>query len=1170
MTPSSNRKVKSLPSEPSWNGQTRNGEPGIGPNMNHSNSGFSFIKKGGSSSGSRDHVVTRKEMLEKVPFVEEGSSSDNGPESSGNYCRIRKDGSISISPSVCDTPKSSYSCFRAMPETEMTIMLNTTQPNSTDAQQSNSFCTSNPLSELVRPISSKQQAAEPMLEEVPKGIVVTKNSEELDSNLVVSSQCGAEEGVVAKGIPITVTMNVSRAQPLSYGKKKRIARLVGYRRESDEMMMPSPSMVLTSPLQSSESLGVINSERRKNDDHQVMGNGNINSQENVPSMRKSSSSSTNTLKTRKSLESVCDGGTEIGTLSKKFSSPLIHQAGGEEVRDDSIVSLSSPVCSSPHSPHSSAALPTSQFEPTDFPQAVASDRGVLIKKKEENKKVTVHQQMTKEQVEGEEGRDLSNAITEKVEDEKLGRSTAICRNVVREWSEEVLTSCRELDTCTTAILDRTECQVKAIKSEAVAVDTLAATEAEQAELAEAEDFEAADFMNGLVQDKQRVVDEARKRVSSLKVDREALIQQLWHRRAAVLTSLKQGKEHVEDAIVVATKESARVDAEKKAEFEALDQCMKEKESRLIMEQNNVERDIALLQDERQQLESVIDGQTVGEETRRMELVAERIKLDDELTALLKAVDTKIEQMKGVEEELVGVDGAIGRVRTKFERQLQRLADMEHLMCVSREECESELVALRTEMEGNQAEVQKRKDVQRAVTEDVEFASTELKASASLLEALSSHWETLGCDSSDEGAMEVLLSGEVDEVIKRDDHASLLLSFSNAESALRVTEEAALKNAALRREYEIEVATISAQLPELEVSKRASIASRDYKEAASLSRQIKAMEYRKIKALEGVDEVSRVDYAIELKVQRLEAEKAAQALEAVEQEIARLRLERLMRAMECLQTTVNRICSIYGDSLLLSTAVMLLNSELNASKLEVTGLVEKHKLHSIACDVAPQQCTGNDQNRKPKIAEEKINCVGMKAATNRSQQSIVQQKKFLRKLKEDLECLEQRLALALLDEDFDKAVELDDQIQTMSKTISEFAHQDGGQRHEENQASAVQIEESEISGVHEPEDETEGAVLSSHIEGEKKTLNNPELGVECLTAVEYEAVALQSDDITICSSTLNQTIPRNQIRGVTVSNPEDHKCEEADISPETLDDIRVADDDDASPRGIPQQ
>ncbi len=123
----------------------------------------------------------------------------------------------------------------------------------------------------------------------------------------------------------------------------------------------------------------------------------------------------------------------------------------------------------------------------------------------------------------------------------------------------------------------------------------------------------------------------------------------------------------------------------------------------------------------------------------------------------------------------------------------------------------------------------------------------------------------------------------------------------------------------------------------------------------------------------------------------------------------------------------------------------------------------------------------------------------------------------------------------------------------------------------NQASAVQIEESEISGVHEPEDETKGAVLTSHIEGEKKvTLNNPELGVEYLTAVECEAVTLQSDDITNCSSTLNQTIPRNQIRGVTVSNPEDHKCEQADISPETLEDSRVAGDNGASPSGIPQQ
>ncbi len=1058
MIPSGNRKVNSLPSDPSLNGQARNGEPGIGPNMNHSSSGFSFMKKGGSSSGLHDHVATRKDTQEKGPSIEDVSSSENGPESSGNNSHIRKDGTISTSFSACTTPK--FSRSRAIPEA-------TSQPNSADAQEVNTFCTSNPLSEVAPRISSNLQAKEQVLEETPKGKAVTQNSVELDSNLVVSSQCSAEEGAVAKGR----FMSVSRAQPLSYGKKKRMARRVGYRRESDEVMIPSPS-----PLQSNESFGGINSEKHKTDDHNVMGNGNIYSQESAPSLRKYSSPSTNMLKSSESLNSVCDGGMEIGTSSVTLPPPLIHQTGGDTVRDNnSIVSLSSPVYSSLHSPNSSAASSTSQFEPTDVPQAVASDRGVLIKKKEENKKAAIHQQTAKERVEGEE---VSNTITEKVENETLRRSTATCRNVVREWSEEVITAYKELDTCTTAILDQKECQVMAIKSEADAVDELAATEAEQAELAEAEDFEAADFMNELIQDKQLAVDEARKRVNTLKEDQEALIQQLWHCRAAVLTSLKQGAERVEGAIVVATKESARVDAETKAELEALDQCMKEKESRLIVEQNNVERDMALLKDERQQLESVIDGQTVCEDTRRMELVAERKKLEDELSALLEAVNAKRERLKGVEEEFAGVDSAIVRVRTKFKRQLQRFADREHLVCVSREECEGELAALRAETERNQAEVQKGKDAQRAVKEDVEFASTELKASASLLEALSSHWEALGCDGRAEGATEVLLSGEIDGVIKSDDYTSLLVSLRNAESAVRVTEEAALKNEALRRENEIEVASISAQLPELEVSKRASIASRDYKEAASLSRQIKAMECRKIKALEGVDEASRVDYSKELKVQRLEAEKAAQALEAVEQEVARLRLERLMRATECLQTSVNCLFSTYGDSLLLSSTEMLLHSELNISKSEVEELVEKNKLRSsIACDAAPQQCAENDQNRKPKIAVEKVKCLDMKAATNGSQQSVVQQKKFLRKCKEDLECLEQRLAQAVLDEDFDTAIELDDKIQTLSKTISEFAHQDGVQGHEENnQASVMQIEESEISGVPDPDDRTEGDAI----------------------------------------------------------------------------------------------
>ncbi len=1094
VTPSSKRRVNSLPSELNRNVQTRNDGPGIGSNTNHSNSGFSFIK-GGGSSGSRGHV-TRKETLEKVPSAEEGSTLDSGPRSGG----IRRDGSFSISSPAYHTPKSSTSSFRLISETEM-MMLNTTHLSSADIRESNSIYTSNSLSELVPPISSRLPVAEPVLEEAPKGKVVTHNSVR-NSSIGTGSQHSVGKDVVARGgIPATVGTNVSRAQPLSYGKKKLMAKRVGYRRVSEDMTMPPPSVVLTSPLQSSESLSEIDSERHK-----------------------------------------------------MLPSPSLPQTAAEPARGDSVVSLGS-VHSIPHSPHDPLALPTSEFEPTDSPPqaAIASDRsGVLTKKEEEEerKRAVVHQHKLMEQ------EDLPIANNEKVEENgQLGRSTALCRSVVRDWSQQVSAVCRELDTCSTNILDWKECQLKAIKSESVAVDELASTEAEQAELAETEDFEAADSMSNVVEDKKVALAVARNITRSLKVEREALIEQLWHCRTKVLTALKQGKEPVEDAIVRESKEFAKIDAEKRAELGVLDQIMKDNESRLIMEQSNIERDMALLQDERQQLESVIHGQTVGEETRCMELVAEREKLEDELNSLLQSVAAKREQLKGVEEELLGVDVAVERVRNKFNRQLQRLADREHLLCVSTKECDSEMVALRAEMEENQTAAQKGRDAQRSVTDDIEFASTELKASANILETLSSHWETLGCggSSSNEGpAVEVSLSGEVCDGMKiKEDHAALLLALRNAESALHMTETAALRNEAARRESEIEVASILAQLPELEASKRASIASRGYKEAASLSRQIKTMECRKIKALECIDEASRVDYTSELKSHQLEVEAAAKVLERVEREGNRLRLERLMRATECLQMAMNSICSTYGESLLVSSAMVLLNSELNASKSEVTELVEKYNfkrvedLHrSAACEVAEVGDDNDDQNRT-------LKCEDVEAARHAAavRQSKISQQEEIQRLEDDLEHLQQSLARAVLDEDFDRAIELDEQIQTLSKTISELStnpNPDDGeeQTREENQAAA-QIEESEISEAQEPKDAT-------------VALNNPELGVECSTVVECDAVTLQSDAKTNNSTTLNQTAPCS----CTVPGPEEHKSEEANTSHEMPEDSGVEDDDDA--------
>ena len=350
-------------------------------------------------------------------------------------------------------------------------------------------------------------------------------------------------------------------------------------------------------------------------------------------------------------------------------------------------------------------------------------------------------------------------------------------------------------------------------------DALAKVLREQAELAEAEDYEGADALQVRVDAARREVELRVERLDELDRDVHSEDSHIEGRQRDYETALRELagwlRRFEGDQRSVLTCEVANTD--RKAASDA--KRLSAEAERLAMERAHVDRDAALVADEFERMEALIEQQTSGDLERRDALADQQALKELELDDLKRRVAILEAERDAVEAELEDCEGKVALARSKFERQLQRLAQRDSMVKASAQDCAREAGVLDAE-QAQQACVGARVAADLAArTRVADAALAELTAADHL-----------------QGARPVWVCDEV-----AGDDASLATpraAYAAAETELReangartaLDDDAATLRAAL--------AALDDRLPELDRQKKAAASARNYKEAGALAKEAK--------------------------------------------------------------------------------------------------------------------------------------------------------------------------------------------------------------------------------------------------------------------------------------------------------------------------------------------
>jgi hypothetical protein len=499
--------------------------------------------------------------------------------------------------------------------------------------------------------------------------------------------------------------------------------------------------------------------------------------------------------------------------------------------------------------------------------------------------------------------------------------------------------------------------------------------------------------------------------------------------------------------------------------------------RLNQDLKHLERDEALVADERQELENTISEQSgqyeLLREQARERLTATEAEIED-LRQQLAAKQASAAQLRT---EMAGHDEAVLRVRVKFSRQLNRVQQKETSLRGNRQDWELEKVSFDSQKQAHERDM--------AAHADAMVAHDDLLARLAQEIGLA---ETFGALVAQE-------ISEKDEKVEEPDNVSPLQDqVLQAEAALGQAKEALDTVTARLAQLEQEKKDIEFRVPQLEELKTAAAARRDFKTAGSASKEIKDSGIRLKEVCESEAEARGKLAAAEETVRQCEAELQAKQDESLETErvSARAEMERLAERIRRLVERKKSACQeIAHDDSIQAVGSYVLDSQIRFLKFEGQLLGEKFGgWEDLIADL--------DEDSSPVVVIEKPNPVqeseGQETsnallgestepeappATLPEEQVATEDKTLLfaefRELTQRLSEVEASIESAVAEEDYEKADELQEVVnelvtglaalglteEEMSKAMSEIGVDGSTSAAVVSEASEEQIESTAV-------------------------------------------------------------------------------------------------------------
>lgn len=237
----------------------------------------------------------------------------------------------------------------------------------------------------------------------------------------------------------------------------------------------------------------------------------------------------------------------------------------------------------------------------------------------------------------------------------------------------------------------------------------------------------------------------------------------------------------------------------------------------------------MVEEERKELENAISEQCKDVQDLRDEAREKLDQVNEDIEFLRKQLAAKEKLAVDLETQLNGHEECIAKVRTKFSRQLTRVAKKETSVQENRKEFESEKASLQKTKDEHEAELKAHSDMLISYENMMSSIDEEAKIANQLEEFLS---KEISLDSSTNSAS-----------VDKNDLEALQVDVVRCEAA--VSEKKQILTAAVQAMDSLkeEMDTISVRIPILETEKKLAASKRDFKRAGKASKEIKELKAR---------------------------------------------------------------------------------------------------------------------------------------------------------------------------------------------------------------------------------------------------------------------------------------------------------------------------------------
>jgi len=379
-----------------------------------------------------------------------------------------------------------------------------------------------------------------------------------------------------------------------------------------------------------------------------------------------------------------------------------------------------------------------------------------------------------------------------------------------------------------------------------------AGEEEQTRLALEEDFEKAEALNAVIHSRHAEVHAREAALADLRNSVRLLEETFAHERSDCVNSFVRATNSLR-----ATREQLQValsqqQSSSERQWDLEDSRIRAELERISLEKGHFEREEQALAGDSERTEEAIRTQTGDLSARKMGLEASMDTLSEEIRLLQEQLSLKLAAQQVLAADLSAVDGKIGEVRKKYDRQLQRISDRQSALQLSKAECLEEESLVVREQRALEAAAAARKHSKQAAAAWASSLEVDIEIADVLLAQLK---VPLGSASSSTPMASIK---PIDSVV--DDAASAELR-RNLEAISYLLN----KKRSLVAELQAQGADLSGEsrrladlVPVFELEKKTHAAAKRFKEAAASAKELKEVQIAK----ETVDaKIEEVNFAV---------------------------------------------------------------------------------------------------------------------------------------------------------------------------------------------------------------------------------------------------------------------------------------------------------------------